>query len=61
MGKRLTEKELKELTEKLAHEKLSNIIRLKTPSERQKQAAEHGPMHWWVGSVGTGAGTSSQK
>lgn len=34
MGKRLTEKELKELTEKLAHEKLSNFIRLKTPPER---------------------------
>lgn len=59
MGKTLTEKELKELTEKLAHDKLSNIIR--TPQERQKQAAEHGPMHWWVGSVGTGAGTSLQK
>lgn len=58
MGKHLTEKELKELREKLAHEKLSNIISLRTPPERQRQAAEHGPMHWWVGSAGTGAGIS---
>lgn len=56
MGKTLTEKELKELTEKLAHDKLSNIIR--TLPERQRQAAEHGPMYWREGSAGTGAGIS---